>query len=556
MKLYIFRSPLTAIIGILICCIFIGACTKQKPRLSPFGWSTTGLPSDSLLMQADRALMTYADSNMLDSLVKEYCELSEREDPGNLYLHRRLYWKGNARFMHGDYETGDSLRRLALEVCDSSLFPRDYRLYRMVIEQPSDFPDNSARYSRYKDDLDIFLASGDKVSSFTRAIQLSGLMSEAGMTKKSLDYAILADTLLTDSGLTTLRTNNRVNLASAYCAVGDTATAISELMTVRNSIDSSTIPSIEAIVDYNLFQISSDTTSLHRAWNTVSQCAELTKMRPLVAASMINSGNIGFATTSELNEALKLYSDYDYLPAEILEIRKAILQQAVGEGNVERMKRASEEYMAGVEEYIDIQHKGEVIAAQFAEEIGDVEERERSVRETMRKRIWIGISISILLLAMLAMMVYNYAERQKKKALYNQLEGERLRRELIANELMVVEKHKLNEKLQKRITELLEANRVEKKTADAISKIIDSVNVDKAIEHEDAEFLKNFIEKYPKVSKTGRKIALYIQKGLDTSEIAQEMNIRKESVMQARWRLRSQMGLSSDSDLDVELRKG
>lgn len=55
---------------------------------------------------------------------------------------------------------------------------------------------------------------------------------------------------------------------------------------------------------------------------------------------------------------------------------------------------------------------------------------------------------------------------------------------------------------------------------------------------------------YPKVSKTGRKIAMMIRRGNDVNEIAQALNIRKESVLQARWRLRTQMGLTPEEDLD------
>lgn len=109
---------------------------------------------------------------------------------------------------------------------------------------------------------------------------------------------------------------------------------------------------------------------------------------------------------------------------------------------------------------------------------------------------------------------------------------------------------------RKKIDELVEEKKVEKKAGEEITKIIETSGARTLLEQDEADYLKNFIEKYPKVSKMGRKNALYIRRGLDTAQIASEMNIRQESVMQARWRLRSQMGLSSDSDLEVELRKG
>lgn len=555
MKLQHFNCSMSIAVFSTLLCFSIMGCDKKREPLTPFGWTSTGLHSDTLLIQADKALMSYADPFILDSLVNEYCIASEKEDPENKYEHRRLYWKGNALFMKGDYETGDSLRRLALERCDSSMFPRDYTLYRMVIEQPSDFSDNVSRFRRYRDDLDLFLKSGDMVSGFTRAVQLSGLMSEAGMSKEALEYAILSDSLLANAGLPVLRTNNRVNLASAYSAVGDTLMAENELRSVTDSVYSYSIPSISAIVDYNLFQLCGDTTSLQKAWTTVCQYEELAKMRPLVASSIISSGNVRMADNNKLKEALDLYSDYDYSPGEILEISCARLLEANNSSNVERIKEANGEYMNAVSNYIDAQHKGEIIAAQTSREIRDAEERERSLLEEFRIRIWIGTGVCVFILTLVGLIVYRYVERQKRNALLNQLEGERLRRDIMAKELMLVEKQQLNENLQLKIDDLVRANKVEKKTADAISRIIESTDAGHSIKHEDAEFLRKFIEKYPNVSKTGRKIALLIWKGLDTADIAKEMNIRKESVMQARWRLRNQMDLSSDSDLDVELRK-
>lgn len=555
MKLRHFKFISSIAVCVCLLAMLLVGCGKKRETLAPFGWTTTGRPSDTLLIQADRALMSYADPHALDSLVQQFCKISETEDPGKVYEHRRLYWMGNARFMQGDYETGDSLRRLALAVCDSIEFARDYRLYRMVIEQPSDFPDNASRYRRYKDDLGQFLKAGDMVSGFTRAVQLSGLMAEAGMAEEALEYALLSDSLLAQAGLPTLRTNNRVNLASAYAAMGDTVRAEHELRVVRDSVLSYSIPSISAIVDYNLFILTGDVSSLYKAWTTVNRYEALAKMRPLVASSIISSGNVKLAAPMELSESLALSSLYDFSPGEQLEISGAMLLEAEATCDVGRMKTAGDVYMKAVNNYIESQHRGEVIAAQTSQEIRAAEERERLLMDTFRIRVRRGIFIGFIILSLCGIGVYHYVERQKRTALLNQLDSERLQREVMAKELMLVEKQKLNENLQREINNLVSAHKVEKKTAEEISNIIESTKVAAPYEHDDAEFLRGFIAKYPNVSKAGRKLALLIRKGLETADIAREINIRKESVMQGRWRLRNQMGLSSDSELDVELRK-
>lgn len=541
-------------ISILVLAV-AASCGRDSERLFPFGWTPAGDASDSLLIEMDKAMMSYAGADVLDSLVTRFCELSEKEDTENRYRHRRLYWRGNALFMSGEYEKGDSLRRMALQLCDSDAFPRDYRLYRMALEQPSDFIDNISRYRRYKSDLDLFLHTGDMVSGFNRAVMLMTLMSEAGMNREALRYALLSDSLLAQANLPLLRDNNRVNLASAYFACGDTLKAIKELRRLKASPVSSSIPSISAIIDYNLFEMSKDTLSLRNAWEMVRNSEELAKMRPLVAAAIINNVENSYANAEELSEALRSSADYDYSPSELLEISKALCNDAKSSDDSSLIIQRTEDFEEVVRQYIEQQHKGEIIAAETSAAIREVEAQERAHRERMKMGIWIGSSISLLILSAISILLIRLFNRQKRDSLLRQLEGERLRREIIAKDLMVVEKQKLNEELQNRMDEMVKAQEMESKTAASISRLIAATEVNNPLEQEDAEFLKRFMECYPKVSKTGRRLALYIRKGLDTAQIAKEMNIRKESVMQGRWRLRTQMGLDADVDLDVELRR-
>lgn len=76
------------------------------------------------------------------------------------------------------------------------------------------------------------------------------------------------------------------------------------------------------------------------------------------------------------------------------------------------------------------------------------------------------------------------------------------------------------------------------------------VRVERDSVKNESDFTALFMNRYPRVGKTGRRLALYIWLGLDTSEIALKLNIRKESVIQSRWRLRQQMSLRPDEDLD------
>lgn len=537
--------------------LFLFACGGEKRVHTAFGYTLTGGASDSLLMKLDRTMMSYGDPDSLERLVNRYCAMSEKEDPNDKYLHRRLYWRGNALFMKGEFEKGDSLRRLALLKCDSVAFPHDFRLYRMAIEQPSDFSDNADRYVRYKSDLDFFINSGDPVSAFSRAVMLMTLMNEAGMNKEALRYALLSDSLLSLADLPLLRENNKVNIASAYFAAGDTIKATKILNALRDSGECNSIPSIVAIIDYNLFQMTNDSLALRRAWSIVKRSEQLSKMQALVAASIINTGT-SYSYNEEREElvsALHNSSEYEYNPQEELEISEAFLNLARESGDNKDIGDKTEEYKKTVKKYIEEQKKGVLISAETEEIIHEIEDREQLAKERLKRNIWIGIAVTILIIAVASIVLTRYVSRLKRDSMLRQLEHERMRREHIAKDLMLVEKQKLNEQLQSKIDDLLKKDELEVKTAEMITELMESKEIKNLLDIDDSEFLRLFMERYPKVSKTGRKLAMYIRKGHDTSQIAKELNIRKESVIQGRWRLRTQMGLSADSDLDVILRQ-
>lgn len=69
------------------------------------------------------------------------------------------------------------------------------------------------------------------------------------------------------------------------------------------------------------------------------------------------------------------------------------------------------------------------------------------------------------------------------------------------------------------------------------------------------EFVPELHKTYPAVSRTSERLACFLAIGMDTRHIARIMNIRPESVRQARWRLRTQMGLPADKELEEALRE-
>lgn len=544
---------------IFITAILSIACQRHSDSSNSFGWEMTGYASDSILIAMDNLIMSYGDPDLLNQLVEGYDSLVKKEDPKGHYLHRRLYWKGTAQFMNGEFEKGDSLRKEALFTCDSTRFPRDYAMYRMAVEQVTDFPDNISRYNRYSTDLQTFLKYGDLVSGFSRAVQLSNLMSETGMHRQAMEYALLADTLLLKADLPLLRTNNKVNIASCMFEGGDTINAIKTLKDLRTMPEIKGNPTMEAIVNFNIHQMSGDTVALKSAWNIVKQDDLLLKMRPLVLAALIKENMITPTPPSILwaDSVLNTAHEYAYSTEEEMYLAAAKCEIASYGNDFSKLRASLKEYEGKVDQYKKELKRNELISSETQNQISKAEYEIEAQHLKNERTLWIIITIVSLLLAGAIVLLLKYVNRLKQTKLLRQLENERQNRLRIASELTLLEKEKLLADLQQKFDSLVKHNHLQDMVA---SEVMDILNQEETVSlrtvppTRETEFMRIFMERFPKVSKTGRRIALWIWRGAETSEIARNMNIRKESVIQGRWRMRNQMELQPDEDLDIVIR--
>lgn len=326
----------------------------------------------------------------------------------------------------------------------------------------------------------------------------------------------MADSLLEKADLQLLRANNRVNVASCQFLCGDTIGATATLRNLRASTDSLFNPLMVAIIDFNLHQISGDTVSLLRSWEVVKNNDALLRMRPLVAAAIINEDSIQQLASRIPSSVLELSDDYAYTPEEYLYITQARVNMAIQKGDSDKYKDGLKDYEKAVKNYNDELKHNELIIAETTRLIGEAQSKMQMERLKKERKWWIILSLLVFIILISGIFIMTMIQRFKRLQMLRQLEHERLRRTKIATELMLAEK-------------------------------------ETPLSGEDSEsaFLRIFMDRYPKVSKAGRRLATMIWKGYDTSDIAKALNVRKESVIQGRWRLRSQMNLNPDEDLEV-----
>lgn len=483
--------------------VLCGSCRNERHGTTVGGWERTGLPSDSLLEQMDLAMLSYASADSVGVLAREYMARLTAEDERLEYSYRIPYVKGTALFMAGDFERGDSLRAVGIAMCDSAQHQQDYALMQLGREQPGESADAVSEYVRLSASLEGFLRNGDRVNAATRAVQLSGLFCEADLASKGLGYALMADSLLESAGLASLRNTYRINLASAWACAGKKGEAEKILEEVRRSPYFVSDPTMRGILAFNKSEITGESSDLEEAWREIKDREELARFQGLVAAAWINKGVPG--VTDSLRRALDGAYDYAYRPEEELAIAEARVREAMpwdGDSVVSAYLQQSRDYISGYK-------GGKLAALALQAEMRDLDEaKERQIRE---RNIALGVAVGGLLLVIFCVVGY-------------------FRKRLSDAERLAM------------------LQTIEAKSAGGERVVPAAEGHDS-----DSAFLSEFVRMYPRVSKTGRKIALLIRGGKDVAEVASALNIRKESVLQARWRLRTQMDLKPEQDLDMAI---
>ena len=157
--------------------------------------------------------------------------------------------------------------------------------------------------------------------------------------------------------------------------------------------------------------------------------------------------------------------------------------------------------------------------------------------------------------------IYVYIKRLKRAFMIERSQKIKFQRSELAMSLRVKEKDNLVRQID---SVLGDVSRGKTLTAETLARLQSAIRSDSMAGTEGLRFaetfanlhpcfLTNLHKRYPGVGRTSQRLACFLIIGMDTRQIARVMNIRPESVRQARWRLRSQMGLAVDKSLEEAL---
>lgn len=553
-----------AIITVCITALMTSACTRHESRIAPFGWESTGAVEDSLISELEYRFADNLPADSLTATVNRFIKATENRKDEPLIQARRCFWQGRHTMRGGDYAKGSALVRKAIELTDSSSHPYDYNRYTWTLESRADYGDNGKWYQHIIDNIRFYKKSGDMMLTASGYMDLGWLMMEAGYPELSIRYAMRADSLLEAAHLDLPRAGNRINIANAMFNSGDSARGAELIVAADTLAAVRTDRELSALADYNLYVITKDTSALRRAYDNVAEDLSRAGLRGVLASHLadmaLEKGNMSEAEVYAA-EARK------YLPYVTQGDHRAFILRTSALTESEKGDRAEAcrlwaQYSQTVDSINKAMLNGQLITAETARQISHVELMASERRQRDRMKLWGVVAMAIIAAITVAFVISRRIQHLRALQLQERLEREASQRSELAMSLMVKEKEKLIERLNQSIKEFTESGRMDPATASEIESAIkadavttrDSNEFARVFASVSPEFVKRLNERYPGLGKNSVRIASYIATGMDNRHIARIMNIRVESVKQARWRLRTQMKLSTTDNLDQILR--
>jgi len=549
-------------VSIILTLAALAGCTDSRGNLHPYGWTPAGGEFDSLTLEAERL---YIGQN-IDSTrmtVSRMRQIADRNPANRLLSSRATYWEGRTAIASGDIDGGMAKMRMALEKTDSAAYPYDYHRILWNLDMGYREP-TLGRYRFLLAELDFFIKSGDKPIAGDYAMMTGTFLNDLGDTDNGMPYLDMADSLFRQGGFHSQVANNRINHVNAMMVRGDTIGA--EIM-MRELLADTVIPlspGVRDIVLGNLYTLGGDTAALREAYRLVKDNPLLAEAQCMyenyLSMEALGDDDIPLAeeyhrrATASLSETMRPRIILDYLR---IHSRLLLLngQPDSAYHSLEKAAALSDSIHTSSKE-MDIRNAN--LSHQIAEMKlqADIESR----RETI-----ILLSVTFCLLLSLlggGTFLHRRFQRQKLAQAQDALRLERSNRKMMAMQLLMEEKEHLFHSMGEEMNELSEQGEI---SAMAASRLGSSLKIHSGMQAERDNFLETFGEldpafsrrlrgRHPSLTDADTRLAGFIALGLDNKHIARVTGIRPESVKQARWRLRTKMGLASGESLEDAVR--
>lgn len=532
--------------------------------------------TDSLTFALEKALYCASPIDSVQRLVENLGAggesskgFSDKEKKARYY-----YWKSRLMRRSDQFDSAKIYIDRSLAEVDSQKY---YYTYRRIQTMKTSMGTGEAKeyMVRLMNDLDYYKSIGDKAMEASVCILIANVLVISHQPDFALDYLARADSLHTDLGLSKYVSRNKINVASAYSALNRQDKAADILLSIKN--DSSVREDAKAYntVCRNLYIYTGNVDYLNEAY---SQSLSDDSLSPVNAVFEVLLSRY-FKSDSVSDDEGK--GDYyarkalSRLPhVKQLSHRSAIFQSVSkmysDKGQMDSAYHYLELSVREKEKDEEMRQPDEIARIRNIQVLAEHEYQQNKTRHVYTIRLLI-LSIIVIMAIAIALYVINKirqkhrleAQRMQMDKMSTELEMERRQRQYLALSLAMEDTDRNLSQLKEKIDTLCREGKLsgnEKKEVDGVIKMQmthrdDWYRFNELFEKAHPQFETNLRNRYPGLSESQVKLATYVYTGMDNKQIASFLNIRPESVKQARWRLRSKMGLQAEESLEDKLRE-
>lgn len=534
-------------------------------------WPKVYAPFDSIVSRLEQQSRYSLNDYECERLVEEMEALVPKDTSANDILKwRLLFWKAWL-LRRTDKIEAVNMARQAIAMVDTVAYKYDYIYMRRFILD--------VNISAHEEPFEEYL-EWRKIIHYAEDIHDTLLLAESyrgmgnhlcfiGDGRRAYSYLLKSSDFYQAIGNRTMSLGNWLNIANSYGCVGnnDSATMILKRMLHQPEMmqDSFMLANIYvnlshyeldslAKIDYSykayeiasrlkypsvlsmatinkgssMMDVNPDSALFYyrKTWNYLQECNDYNALFPTLKGLMLSYDRLG-----KYDEAWKYATIYFNLEDSIQQSEQAL-------------------QISNLEQRRDIEQYEHSLA------------QEKELARTHSIIFYLTAALLSLMVVGLGYFIYLQRKQSRLKEQNRKLELDAKNRELTAHELMLIEKNRMLEELEKRISEGRAQGEIDRQTA---VELRSQINAHVKRDNEWQNFHIQFEQVYPEFYTSLKKVAptltegelrlcAFIRTGMDNKQIAAMLSQQPESVIKSRYRLRKKLPLSSGDSLEDFLR--